>query len=249
MSNVVKFNFDTREFNAALSAMSNVSEELPSKIVNKKTFFIFRSAAKNMKVVEKEQIAKELGAAPAHVLVKLKNGNYSRAKSRVKNFFGEGDEKGDFNLLAAIVQSRAKKSGKPSPWAGVDRATGAQRMLEAMRVIYSSRQKARGYFQKGFVSLRYIFKKAWGKAGGDFIGGSVNKLEKIANGSPAASRQSKAVASFWMVSPKHDIKDALDKYASPVLQRAFDEESEDTFRAAAEKEYKDALKFIGIKVS
>ncbi len=242
----VNFKFDGSELNEALKKMALVSDKEPAEIVNKKSFFIFRDAAANMKAVSQEEIKTELEASSAHQLVRLKSGKYSRAKKHIATFFG-GSE---FPLLAAIVQARARKSGKPSPWSGVTRSEGANRMLDAMRTTYAARQKSRGYFQKGFVGLRYLFRKSWSKATGaaGSIGG-VNRLANIADGVPAHSGSAKAVATFFMVSPKHDLKDALDKYASPVLQNAFDKEAGETSRAADEKQFADAIRAVGIKVT
>lgn len=248
----VSFKFDATELNQAIASLSVVSDKLPSEIVNQKSFFIFRDAAEHMQVVEKQTIAVELGAEANsyQLLTKLESGKYSRAKKNLRTFFGQGDgETGDFPLLAAIVQSRASKSGKPSPWAGVSRVVGAQRMADAMQKIYGARQKSRGYFQKGFVNLRYLFKKATRKlATPGASTAPAGRSDHIANGVPAREG-ARAVATFFVKSTNHDQEDALDKYASPVLQAAFDREASSTAERAAELEYISAIKALGIKVS
>ena len=244
----VQFKFDTSELNAALKKLGEVSDKLPSEIVNKKSFFIFRDAAEKMKAVEKETIQTELGASAAHVLRRLKNGKYSRAKNNVKMFFGQGSgNDADLPLAVAILQSRASK-GKPSPWKGVDRITGAQRMTEALRKFYQARQKSRGYFKKGFQQLRGIFRKSANNLSGGGREGENGQL-RISNAKPASKNTSKAIAEFWMESPKHDKKDAIDKYASPVLQAAMDKEASSTAQHADEEQFKEAIRALGIRVT
>jgi hypothetical protein len=72
---------------------------------------------------------------------------------------------------------------------------------------------------------------------------------KIADATLAEKNNPVAMSSFWVKSTSHDTKDALDKYASPVLQAAVDAEAEETFRHEAEEQYKSAIQSFGIKVT
>lgn len=248
MPNAVSFKFDSSELNRELVRLSVLSDKAPADIVNRKSFFIFRDAEKNMKAVEAQTIKDELGAEAAsfQLLTRLKSGRYSRSKKNLRTFFGQGAGKDeDFPLLAAIIQARARKSGKPSPWKGKDRQAGAAAMQEAMQKVFSSRQSARGYFKKGFANLRYLFKRAT-KATGNTTPPE-GKSDHIANGTIA--RGNRAIATFFVKSTDHDKNDALDKYASPVLQAAFDREASSTAEHVDELEFKDAIKALGIKVT
>ena len=260
---VVNINFDATELNQALAKMAVVGDKLPSELVNQKGQFIFSRAAKNMKSVQRETIQTELGASAAQVLVKLKSGRFSRAKKHVRTFFSAGDSDSEMPLLAAIIQARSKRSGKPSPWKGVDRATGGKMMLEAMQKVYSARQKSRAYFKRCFAVAREIYRrrpkeivkfdaaKLFSEKITEVfeVGDLMERAGKMADVTLAKKDEPRAVSTFWIKSTERDTKDALDKYAAPVLQAAVDAEAESTFEHAAEREYKDAIKAFGIKVS
>ena len=261
---MVNFKFDASEMDAALAKLSLVSDKLPSELVNQKGWRIFQKAVWWMKAVEAETIKTELEASAATELVLVgrrgvgKGLRYSRARKNIKMFFGDYSGNG-FPLAAAIIQARSGKegSGKLSPWYGVSRAEGAKRMLDAMRRFYGARQKSRGYFKACFATIRDVFKSRQGSLPmsdpGSRGSGTVSSLARdkgrISDAEPAVKGAKLAKATFWLQSPKHDIKDAMDAHASPVLQAAFDEESEVTFQHAAELEYVQAIKALGIRVS
>lgn len=249
----VSIKFDGREMDAALKKLALVSDKLPSELVNQKSYRIFQKSVWGMKAVEKSTIDRELGATPAQLLKKLKSGKYSRAKKNIRQFFGQGDGDSEgFPLAAAIIQARAGRSGKPSPWKGVDRATGAQAMLDAVRKMYGARQKSRAYFKATFATIRDVFKRAGAKKGLNIGNENVrgaNAQGRIADAQVAPKNKATATAKFWLESPKHDIKDALEKYASPVLQSAMDTEANSTAQHADEIEFKNVIKALGIRVT
>jgi hypothetical protein len=243
MPSPVTIKFDMRELNNALGSLAVVSDKLPSELVNQKSYRVFQKSVWGMKAVEKETIQSELGASAAHVLVKLKSGKFSRSKKHIQQFFGEGAGQTEgLPLLAAIIQSRAGKGGKPSPFKGKTREAGIAAMKEAMQAVFNARIRSRAFFKATFATLRDIFK-------GSTAGNLEQAKGRIADALPARKGMAKAKAEFWLVSPKHDIKDALDKYAAPVLQAAMDEEAGETWKHEAELEYKQAIKALGIKVS
>jgi hypothetical protein len=262
MSAVINVHFDTTELNAALAALYKVSDKTPAALVNQKGGFIFGRASGMMKVVEKSTIQTELDASPAQLLVKLKNGKFSKAKKNIKQFFGDagGDTEG-FPLLAAIIQARAGKSGKGSPWKGVDRATGAQRMLDAMRTVFNARISSRGYFRRCFQVAAYAYRKA--KLPTKFkisklfvekeyptIGSLSQRLGIIAGVTPAREGESRAISTFWIKTTEHDIGGkGIREHAEPVLQAAFDAEAESTWQHEAEAEYKAVISALGIRVT
>ncbi len=257
--------FDATELNQALAKLAVVSEKLPSELVNQKGQFIFGRAAKKMKVVERMTIQEELGASAAQVLVKTKSGRFSRAQKHVHMFFGTGnilEDKGEFSLLSAIVQSRATKDGKPSPWAGVPKEEGARLFQAAAQKIYNARQKSRGYFRRCFQiaaniyrsrpkEIKFSLSKIIGQEVTEVFeeGDLMERRGKMADVKLAEKNKPAALSTFWVKSTERDQKDALDKYAAPVLQESVDAEAESTFEHEAELEYKAAIRALGIKVS
>ena len=262
MPDAVKITFDVSELNRALAALNVVSDKLPSELVNQKGFFIFSRAAKNMKVVSKETITGELAqnATVAHDIVRLKSGKASRAKKLTKMFFGMGNivegQRESFSLMAAIVQSRATKKGK-SFFKGKSKGEGIEAFQTAMRTVFNARIKSRGYFARCFGVAREVYRRANKlKSGKVFsttdsfnVGSLMERRGKMADVTTAKEGQATALSTFWIKSTSRDTKDALDKYAAPVLQAAFDAEAEETFRHEAEEQYKAAIRALGIKVS
>lgn len=261
----IKFTFKSAEMDAALTRLYYVSDKTAAELVNDKGQAIFRKCVWGMKVVEAATIKEELEASAATELVLVgkrgvgKGLRYSRAKKNIKMFFGDSSGKG-FPLLAAIIQSRAGKpgSGKLSPWYGVSRAEGAKRMLDAMRKVYGARQKSRGYFKACFATIRDVFRSASTRQlpfsdpasrGSGTVASLARDRGRIADATPATGRSGLAIAKFWLVSPRHDLKDAMREHAEPVLQAAFDSEAGHTWERAIEEEYKEAAKLVGFRVS
>ena len=189
-------------------------------------------------------------------LVRLKSGRFSKNKKNLRSFFGSSNGP---PLLALIIQARAGRRGKDSPWKGVSREEGAQRMLDAMRQVFGARMKSRGFFKAAFATLRDTFRQAAGNrvpfsdssSRGSGTQTSMKRdAGRIAKGSPATATQgARASARFQIISPRHDIKAAIYQYAQPVLQAAFDEEAAWIYQKAAELEYKQAAKLSGIRTN
>jgi hypothetical protein len=264
MANAISIKVNDSKMKAAIRRLSAVSSKLPSELVNQKAYRIAQKAVWYSPAVSKETIATELNAAVE--LVKEKSGKRFSRSQKGKVIFGNlGNEaKDDANntvpLLALIIQARAKKKGgKPSPWKGVNRQEGARRMLEAMRKVYGARQKSRAYFKACFATIRDIFQSASkgrlpfsnpSSRGSGTVASMARDRGRIADGTPASvGGFRKAIAQFWIVSPRHDLKAAIYKHAQPALQRAFDEEAGDTWKHALETEYKNACKIAGIRTN
>ena len=257
MANAVSFKFDMTEMNKALASLNTVSNKLPSELVNQKSWRIFQKATWWMPQVSAATISGELGASARLRILKsgARKGQYARSKKA--NFFGQGEGSQDsFPLLAAIVQSRST-SENPSPWKGVNRATGAKQMIDAMKKVYGARQKSRAYFKACFATIRDVFKQSRGSLpfsdpksrGAGTVASLARDRGRIADAKPATKGTSMATATFWLISPKHDVKNALDKYAAPVLQRAVDEEASSTQQHADEEQFKEAIRVLGIRVT
>jgi hypothetical protein len=127
-------------------------------------------------------------------------------------------------------------------------------MLKAMQRVYGARQKSRAYFKAAFATCRNVFMQFMKKRPMmDFrtkvtTDSIARDKGRIADAKPAMRGQ-RPIATFWIVSPRHDLKAAIDQYATPALQRAFDEEAGDTWQKAFELEYKEACALIGIRTS
>jgi hypothetical protein len=260
MANDYTFTVDDREFKDALRRLSNASTKSLSELVNQKAYYINRRAVWYAPEVSKETISTELNQAIPLTLIKSGK-RFSRSKS-LKSVFGavgnlaKVEAYRNVPLLALIIQARAR-NGKSSPWAGKTRAAGAAAMLTAMQRVYGARQKSRAYFKAAFATCRDVFRNATKKPlpssdSGSLGSGTTKSISRdrgrIGDAKPA-TRGQKPIATFWIVSPRHDLKEAINTYATPALQRAFDEEAGDTWRKAIELEYKEQCAFLGIKTS
>lgn len=254
----VNFQFDSSELNAALRRAYLTTDKLPADLVNQKGWRIFQKATWYMPQVSAATIAGELGAGVNLRLLKSGKRKGQFARNKKVNFFGVGESRTEgVPLLALIIQARTRKSGKRSPWYGVDRATGAQQMRDEMKKIYGARQKSRAYFKACFATIRDVFRRVSNSLplsdpnsrGSGTVASLARDRGRLADARPAVSRAAFARADFWLVSPRHDLKDAISKHAAPVLQRAFDEEASETWNHAIQKEYIQALRAVGISAS
>lgn len=250
------------ELERAIARMSVAAGTIPADQANRAVFSIAARAGARMPVTDPSRITNELQAAKAVELVKLKSGRFSRAKKNTKNFFN--GSAGEAPLLTLIVSARANPNSHfnqitnsryalpHSPWQGVDRATGAQRMLETMRAMFNSRIRSSGFFRTSAKVVMFLFKRqvpsqvATGGAA-SAIGSISKRIGKIAGGQPATPGN--PTATFWVSSTSAETDGGLFKVAQPVWQEALDYEREFLMAKAAELEYKDALKALGFKVT
>ena len=262
MANAFSIRVNRREMDIALSRLRIFSNQLPSKLVNQAAYRVNQKAVWYVKTVSRETIATELNQAMPLKLIKSGK-KFSRNKAAKSTFGNLGnlakeESYAGIPLLALIIQARAKK-GHPSPWKGVSRAIGAKKMLEKMQQVYGARQKSRAYFKACFATIRDAFKRAAGGkipfSTGISRGSGTQKsmardLGRIANVTPATSGQGKkARAIFEIISPRHDIKDAIFKYAQPALQRGFDEEAAFLLKKSFELETRQFCRDAGIKTN
>ena len=262
MADAFKFNIrvDRREMDAALKRLYLFSKHTPAKLVNQAAFRSNQKAVWYAPTVAKETIATELNTAAT--LAKGKSGKRFRRQNtaRTASFGNLGNlarvsANAGVPLLALIIQSRAPKH--PSPWKGVPRAQGAANMLEKMRRVLGARQKSRAYFKACFATIRDAFKRAAGgkipfsdekSRGSGTVKSMARDLGRIANVTPARESQGyKASATFEIISPRHDIKNAIYKHAAPALQRGMDEEAAFLLKKSFEFELRNTCKFLGIK--
>lgn len=263
---------DVTELNRALARLHVASKKSAAVLVNKKAYWICLKAIWNTPKTPAAKIASELDATKATELVRTKSGKrWSRSKTNVKAFFGSNtSRKKEAPILALILQSRVKNSGrnlgyaaKPpwhesrqiaqSPWKGVNRATGAARMLAAMRKMYGAKMMSRAYLASGWLEAKNSFQKA---LAGKLITegktppavGEVKRRGKPKGESTVAQPGFNARAEFInMAWSQPDGGEALIRIGGPALQAAIDDEAGDTMRKAMEYEFKAACKEAGVE--
>lgn len=155
----VAVKWDQSRLDAALKARIAVGRRTPAQVVNTAAFWIAVNTKNDMPFTTQERIDTELNVAVP--LVKMKSGRFSRDKRRVKKVFGAvgnlalNPKYAAVPLLALIIQARVGNPDAPfplaqSPWKGVSRAIGAQRMLAMMRRIFAARHSSTHFLQIGW---------------------------------------------------------------------------------------------------
>jgi hypothetical protein len=251
----VTFRVNSSQFDAALRQYAALTSKVPSEICNKKAYFIVRRAIWHTRKADIATMREQLGEHKAMELHRVKSGKrFSRDKKHIKSFFSQGDGNQGAPLLAMIIQARARRGGKGSPWKGVTREVGATRMLEAMRKVWNARVRSVAFIKSGWIAARDAFKQfSGGSRGlppseGPAVGGP-KVIGQAKGGASVASKTGRAKAVFWnTASTKRDHKGALMHYGKPALQRAFDEETEDTM-AEVERRLREQAKKAGIRTN
>lgn len=253
---------DRREMDAALKRLYVFSKWAPAKLVNHAAYRSNQKAVWYAPTVKKETIATELNAASTLTLIKSGKRFRRQNTARTASFGNLGNlarvaKNAGVPLLALIIQSRAPKH--PSPWKGVSRAQGAAAMLEKMRRILGARQKSRAYFKACFATVRDAFKRAAGgkipfsdekSRGSGTVASMRRDLGRIAKVKPATKAQGfKALATFEIISPRHDLEGAIYKHAAPALQRGMDEEAAFLLKKSYELELRNFCKAAGIRTA
>ena len=253
MAKAVTFRCDTGQFDLALRQYAALTSKTPAEICNKKAYFIVRRAIWHTRKADIEEMREQLGESKAMELHLIKSGKrWSRDKKNIKSFFSQGDGNQGAPLLAMILQARAGKSGKASPWKGKDRKSGAAAMLEWMRKVWNARVRSIAFIKSGWIDAREKF-KPFGSGGrglppNEPASTGPKQIGVPKGGGTLSSVIWKAKAVFWnSASAKRDHKQATFKYGEPALQQAFDEETDDTMQQV-EKRLKEHAKACGIKV-
>jgi hypothetical protein len=244
----------SEEFTRTLNQYAGLTKKTPSEICDKKSYYIIRRAIWHTHKADIEEMREQLGETKAMELHNIKSGKrFSRSKKNIKSFFSTGAGDQGVPLLAMIIQKRAGHSSKGSPWKGVSRASGAARMLEAMRHVWNARARSIAFIKSCWIPARELFK---GRAGGGGRGlppsegaaiGGPKVIGVPKGGGTPASVVWKAKAVFWnSASTKRDHKGAVFQYGEPALQQAFDEETADTMREV-ERRLKEHAQACGIR--
>lgn len=262
------------------------SSRLPDYLANKACKFIAKRAAADMPRVPVSRMDEELNTAVA--LVKAKRGNrflrglkFQRGNRVFGNLGPDRAYKPEYAnvpLLALIVQAQSNPESRfnqltgsvharaASPFKGVSRAEGRQRMLDAMRRVLNARHSSGGFFKLCALAVQYGFDyairrlpKSFSRMGAQEFGGvdmdlaaSGNvskKLGKVAGVTPAQNGSGRAA--FWVATTEADTKGtpggSLQRVIEPVWQRAVDAEVESIRRQIA-ADYTATIRASGFKV-
>lgn len=252
------------QLSAALRRASIATGKLPAALMNRAVFSIANRAWKRMPAVADATIRSELEEYKVPVYSYSRKGKLLGKGNARQAFFGDGET---VPRLALLISARANPSSRfnqltnsryalaQSPWKGVPRAVGAQRMLAAMRKMFNARIKSRGFFRVCAGVVMFVFKRlvpAQAQAGArtpTAATGSISKrIGKIADGTPATGT-GKATARFWVSGTSADGNAALYRIAQPVWQEALDHEGRQVTAYAAAQEYKKELRAAGFKVT
>lgn len=252
MANAVTFRWNSTQFDLALNRYAALSKKTPAEICNKKAYYIVRRAIWYTRKADIGEMREQLGESKAMELHLIKSGKrFSHSKKNIKSFFSQGDGTQGAPLLAMIIQARASRGGKASPWKGVSRAVGAAKMLEKMRQVWNARARSVAFIKSGWIQARELFKQFSGGGRGlppnEPASTGPKQIGVAKGGGTLASAIWKAKAVFWnSASANHDHKEATIKYGEPALQQAFDEEYDSTM-GEVEKRLKEHAKACGIR--
>lgn len=241
------------ELSSALRRASIATGKLPARLMNRAVLSMAIRAAKKMPVVSPEKIRAELQEYKVAIQSYSKKGKLlGKGKAKSKSLFHSDT---GAPLLALIIQSRVGKTGqrgrRQSPWKGVSRSEGAERMLSAMRKVFNARIKSQGFYRTCARAIQYLFKSKVGVQKGDSPitkNTSISsRIGKIAGGIPATGK-GRATASFWVSSTQADDRSSLYSVAQPVWQEALNHEAQQVSAFAARKEYEKSMKSVGFKL-
>ena len=266
----VEFRLDVSKLNSAITKLYENSSKAASDIVNRKAYWIVTRAQWKTPRVPSTQIAAELQATKVIETHYNKDGSVSKSRSKAKAVFNAGSKEAP--ILSLILQSRVKGSGRnrgyaakspwpeekqipQSPWKGVNRATGAARMLEAMRKMYGMKLRSRAYLASGWIeaiaTLQAAMRKALlpqftekapakGKQGTARYGKPKGEAKPA---QPGMNPKAMFVNAAWS---KEDGGEALLRIGGKALQEAVNEEARDTMDKAIELEFKNAATLSGV---
>lgn len=275
----VNLRLNRASFDPALRRLGAISRRLPHELLNKQLYHVAARARRLMPVVTAAQISGELAEYKVTVRSYSRKGKLlGKGKATASFFDSNGTSRGKpVPLLALIISARVrsgttrqpgmsnynKRTGMvfaitKSPWAGVKRAIGAERMRAAMLRVHSARRKSSGFYKVCAHAVMFLFRNAMSgtkappmDGGGDSgVGGSVSsRLGRIAGGSPATPGLV-ATASFWVADTEPSSKGGtmgLQRIAEPVWQQALNDEASGMMREA-EKRYAEAIREAGFTV-
>lgn len=246
MAKPVTFRVDSREFDATLRAYSNLSRRTPAQVCNKKAYYIVRRAIWHTHKADYQTMADQLGQVLRVVSSGKRAGRLTMKRGKGAWTWTANKNGAMAPLLALIINARRGRKG--------EKGLFGPEMAREFKRVFAARARSIAYLKSGWITARNAFKQF---AGG--IGRGLPPAEGESNRGPKQIGRSKgsaqpAIDNVWRARAvftntawtTHDHKDALLKYGTPALERAFAEETADTMQEVANRLRDDAAQ-VGIK--
>lgn len=235
--------WDQTVFDAALERYLSITKRSIPNALNKKAYFVARKAIWYTTKVMPGVVAREL-----QTKISIRDNEESAQSGSVYNFAGRRRSTStrvvDVPMAAVIINSRLGRQGLPG--------LQGRSMLQAVRVLAAVRNRSVAFLKSGWITARDTLKMAFTGAVGKglpaeesssvggpktigFPKGSATPAHE--GGNPFVVIENRAIA-------KHDKKDALQKYGSAALQKAFDDEANSMIEYLEEEMRKDTAAAI-----
>lgn len=223
--------WDQSVFDRTLADYMKISTRTLAEIVNNKAYYVARKALWFTRKADAGSIRSSLGEIRRRgQVVKSARGSLISYRFTIKTThlqLHDSNRYADVPLAALLVQSKAAKAGRRSPWFGRNRAAGAAAMTAAIRNLIVARLRSVAYLKSGWLPSIKLF----GSAVADKSG--LPPIEGKQTGRPKG-RGEKAKPGFIVRASIENfartIKDpryeALTRHGAPALQRAFDDEAQ-----------------------
>ena len=257
----VKFQIDpasVSKFNKTLSDLFYLQKRSAPNFLNKKGYSIALKARKYTPKTTATQIEAGL-TKDIEVSSKMQEhitstGKISAAKKYIVKSFSQ-QSTGEVPLMVAIIQSRSNPKSPnyrgPSPWYGVPRALGAERMNEAIRRFLGARRSSAGFYGAGWLAAIMGLRRAY--KGNDLPPMSDSDAKKMKNvlrlGSfvPATETKPEVTIINDAISRFDKRGNAVVRIGEKALMKAMDEEASSMEAEITRRMAEDARK-LGIIV-
>jgi len=243
MAPSINLKIDDREFQQTLREYVMVSKRTIPEIVNTKAYYIVRRAIYETPKADKMVIGKSL-AGLIYAYKDTKGG--ARRMLKTVTRYGRWNQATQVPLAALLVNWKRGQMGKAGLY--------GQNMAAAVKGFIASRQRSVAFIRSGWLpALRILAPFVKNKAGAAPLDSETKQYGR-ARGRATPASEGFHVSATIVNAIGEGAKDAdakaaaLDKYAQPALQRAFDAE-EASMRQYMEDELRKSAKFVGIRTN
>lgn len=225
-----------------------VSSRTFQEILNTKAYYIARKALWFTPKAGNESIQGGLGRVVRSTKTVRSKGFVSRTR-RVTSWrivYAESmtQRNLDAPLAVLVLQSKLRKAGRPSPWAGKPRAAGAAAMEAAVRNLILARVRSIAFLKSGWLPAIKVFEPLAKKEGALPAKEGRQYGQAKGRGIPANPG---FICRASIENYARTIKDpqfaALRRHGEPALQRAFDDEAASMWEYVKRKMAPDAAAF------
>lgn len=234
MGQAVKFKVDKREFTRTLNVYRQYSKRSNKQICDTKAFFIARRACNETYRTPKGQIEKELEIK----VVSRRERNPSTG--RMKRMKHALSAVAGAPLAALKINARAAKGGYKGFYGAA--------MDEAIKKLINIRNKSRAFLAASWLPAIRILERTADVKGAPRLNKGPEPIGPTLKGdaTPASEGWFCRAVIRNMAETTRDHRQALIKYGTPALQKAFDAE-EQSMRAYIEKKQREDADAAGIK--